>query len=75
MSRTIIKVQKLVINQEVSSPMIFIFMKDRFREGRLEVYKRSLTWYPKYSHQGYTISIDKIDEAFQEYGRKRRKRK
>ena len=75
MSRTVIEIPKLVVNQEVSAPVIFIFNKDRAREGRLEVYKRSVTWYPKNSKQGYTLGIDRLDQAFEAYGRKKRKRK
>ena len=75
MSKTIIEVPKLVVNQGVSAPIIFTYKDEEGIEGRLEVYKRSVTWYPKNSIQGFTIGVHRLDQIFQEYGRKRRKRK
>ena len=75
MSRTIISVPKLVINQDVSAPIIYTFKDNNKVEGRLEVYKRSITWYPKNSKKGLTLRIDELDYIFEEYGRKRRTRK
>ena len=75
MSKTIVKLSKLLIDQMSSAPIIFVFKDDDDAiQGRLEVYKRSLTWYSKNSKRGRTLRVGQLDEAFQK-GRKRRTRK
>lgn len=75
MSKTIIRSSKLVIDQAVSAPMIFTFKdEDNAVEGTLEVYKRSVTWYPRNSKQGRTLRVDQLNQVF-EVGRKKRTRK
>jgi len=76
MSRTIIRSSKLVIDQAVSAPIIFTFKDENDAvEGTVEVYKRSLTWYPRKGVKGYTLSVDRLAKVFEENGRKKRKRK
>lgn len=75
MSKTIVKCPQLLIDQASSAPIIFTFKdEENTVQGRLEVYKRSLTWYPKNSKQGRTLRIEQLDELFR-LGRKKRTRK
>lgn len=76
MSKTIIRSSKLVIDQAVSAPIIFTFKdEDNAVEGTLEVYKRSVTWYPRNGIKGYTLRVSQLDKVFESNGRKKRMRK
>jgi hypothetical protein len=71
MSKTTVNMPTRLITKQ---PVKFLFKDDDNRvECTLEVYKRSVTLYPKSKQKGITVRIGKLVELLEEHARKGRR--
>lgn len=71
MSKTIVR---MPVRQLTKQPVKFLFKDDEDRiECTLEVYKRSVTLYPRSQRKGITVRIGKLVELLEEHANKGRR--